>query len=204
MAYNQTLAAAGGSGGLTWTLLAGSLPGGISLSSSGTLSGTPAGSGSFPFTAKVADGAGNTATQALSLQINAPLGVTTAALPNGVQGAAYSQTLTATGGSGAYTWTVSAGGLPAGITLSGACVERDPHGFGRRSRSRRESRTTPAARRRSRCLYRSARPFRSVTSGTLPSAVTGRRTRYRSRRLAALAGPIRGRSLRARRPLASR
>ena len=42
--------------------------------------------------------------------------------PNGVMGAAYADTLKATGGSGAYSWTVTAGALPTGVTLSSAGV----------------------------------------------------------------------------------
>src|SRR5690606_4260065 len=38
-------------------------------------------------------------------------------LPAGVVDEAYSQTLAATGGTGAYTWSVTAGALPNGLTL---------------------------------------------------------------------------------------
>jgi hypothetical protein len=51
-----------------------------------------------------------------------PLNITTTSLPNGKVGTAYNQTLTATGGTIPYTWTVSAGSLPAGLTLSSAGV----------------------------------------------------------------------------------
>ncbi len=53
-----------------------------------------------------------------------PLSVsTTTPLPGAVNGLAYSQTLAATGGSGSgYTWSVSSGALPNGITLSSAGV----------------------------------------------------------------------------------
>ena len=171
-AYNQTLAATNGSGSLTWTLLAGSLPGGTSLSNFGALSGTPAGPGSFPFTAKVADGAGNTATQALSVQINAPLGVTTAALPNGARGAAYSQTLTATGGSGAYAWTVSGGSLPAGITLSGAVLSGTPTAPGPFWFTVRVADNAGGSATQALSIQVGA-PLSISTSGTLPTAVTG-------------------------------
>lgn len=50
------------------------------------------------------------------------LSITTTALPAGVVGTPYSQTLLATGGSGAKTWTVDSGSLPAGLTLSSAGV----------------------------------------------------------------------------------
>ena len=47
----------------------------------------------------------------------APLSVTTAALPAGQVGAAYSTTLAATGGTAPYHWTLASGALPAGLTL---------------------------------------------------------------------------------------
>jgi|HubBroStandDraft_2_1064218.scaffolds.fasta_scaffold45451_1 hypothetical protein len=48
-----------------------------------------------------------------------PLAVTTATLPGGTVGTAYSQALAGTGGAGTYTWTET-GALPAGLTLSTA------------------------------------------------------------------------------------
>lgn len=50
-------------------------------------------------------------------------GITTGSLlPTGLLGSAYSQTLAATGGTAPYTWSVTAGALPAGLTLSSAGV----------------------------------------------------------------------------------
>lgn len=46
--------------------------------------------------------------------------ITTTSLPAGTQGAAYSQQLTATGGDGSFTWSVTGGALPTGITLDAA------------------------------------------------------------------------------------
>ncbi len=43
--------------------------------------------------------------------------ITTASVANGTVGVAYNQTLTATGGSKPYAWTVTGGSLPAGLTL---------------------------------------------------------------------------------------
>lgn len=50
------------------------------------------------------------------------LAVTTTNLPAGKVGEVYSQTLTATGGTGSKTWTIDTGNLPAGLTLSSAGV----------------------------------------------------------------------------------
>ncbi len=57
-----------------------------------------------------------TALQTLTLTIIAPLTITTTALPEVAQGQAYSFQMTASGGSGSYTW--SATGLPAGLSIS--------------------------------------------------------------------------------------
>ncbi len=47
-----------------------------------------------------------------------PLSIfTQSPLPNGFVGVSYAQTLSATGGAPPYTWSVSAGSLPAGLTL---------------------------------------------------------------------------------------
>jgi hypothetical protein len=120
-AYSQNLAASGGSGGYTWSLASGSLPGGLALSGTGAISGTPVAAGTSNFTVQVRDSSGSTTSATLSITVNAPpLAVTTTSLPNGTAGAAYSQNLAATGGSGGYTWSLASGSLPAGLTLSGS------------------------------------------------------------------------------------
>lgn len=71
-AYGQTLTATGGSGtGYTWSVLSGSLPNGLTLSSGGVLSGTATQAGSFTFTVKVTDSANRSATKAFTLAISA-------------------------------------------------------------------------------------------------------------------------------------
>lgn len=47
-------------------------------------------------------------------------GLTTASLPSGTVGSAYSAGLTASGGTLPYTWSVTSGTLPAGLTLTSA------------------------------------------------------------------------------------
>jgi hypothetical protein len=50
--------------------------------------------------------------------VSAPLAVATTSLPNGATGVTYSATLTATGGTAPYTWSIISGSLPTGLTLS--------------------------------------------------------------------------------------
>src|SRR5207253_6026193 len=65
------------------------------------------------------DSSNATATKALSITIAAPpLTVTTASLPSGTVGAAYSQTVAASGGTGGYTWSTTTGSLSAGLSLA--------------------------------------------------------------------------------------
>jgi hypothetical protein len=124
VAYGPTtLQATGGVGTLTWTVSAGSLPPGLtglpSTGSTVTISGTPTTQGTFNFTVRVTDSLGQSDTQALSITINQPppVSITTPLLPAGSIGQPYNQTVAATGGTGARTWSISAGTLPAGLNL---------------------------------------------------------------------------------------
>ncbi len=125
-AYSQTLAATGGTTPYTWSVSAGVLPPGLSLSSGGVLSGTPTATGVASFTVKVTDVSlpAQSVTKALTLPINGAglLTITTSTTPTGVQGQAYSASFAASGGTTPYTWSVAAGALPPGVSLSSAGV----------------------------------------------------------------------------------
>jgi hypothetical protein len=123
-AYSTTLTATGGTTPYTWSISAGTPPSGLTLSSAGALSGTPTTSGPANFTAKVSDAAAQTAAAPLQITIApAPLQITTTSvLPSGKVSVAYSTTLIATGGVTPYTWSLSAGAPPSGLTLSSAGV----------------------------------------------------------------------------------
>ena len=128
VAYSQTLSASGGTAPYAYTISAGALPAGLSLTSAGTLSGVPTTSGSFGFTVTATDATtGATApyagARAYTLVIAAPtITVDTASLPTAAVGAAYSQTLTASGGAAPYSFAVTSGALPAGVSLSSTGV----------------------------------------------------------------------------------
>jgi hypothetical protein len=129
--YFGVISATGGSGTFTWTLTSGSLPAGLTLSSSTsssvTIDGTPTTTGTSKFTVQVTVG-GSTVSQALSITINPPppLSVGTKFLPNGTVGTAYSATLAASSGTAPYTWSIVTGSLPAGLSLSGSTISGTP------------------------------------------------------------------------------
>ena len=120
--YSQQLSAAGGATPYSWTISSGSVPAGLSLSSAGVISGTPTDAGSPTFTLRVTDAVSRTATQSLTLTISSSLTISTTTLPSAIVGAAYNQQLGADGGTAPYTWTVSSGTPPAGLSLSGSGV----------------------------------------------------------------------------------
>ncbi|UCF41654.1 MAG: putative Ig domain-containing protein, partial [Gemmatimonadota bacterium] len=80
VAYGASLAATGGDSSYTWSLTDGALPAGLSLASTGAISGTPAGSSSR-FTVRVASGDGQTASQQLLIYVYDTLAITTTSLP---------------------------------------------------------------------------------------------------------------------------
>ncbi|PYS34814.1 MAG: hypothetical protein DMG14_28555, partial [Acidobacteria bacterium] len=124
-AYSQTLGATGGTPTYTWSIALGTLPAGLTLSAAGVISGTPTAAIAATFTVQVTDSASRTSAKALSIAINAvPLSITTTSpLAAGTVGVSYSQTLTATGGTAPFTWSMASGSLPpAGLTLSAAGV----------------------------------------------------------------------------------
>lgn len=86
------LTAVGGTPPYTWSVTAGSLPAGITLSSGGKLSGTPTGTGTSSFTVQATDAGAATATKALSItSVSAPLSPGTPS----------------TDGNGVITWNVT-------------------------------------------------------------------------------------------------
>ena len=96
VSYSQALSTSGGKAPYTWSVSAGALPGGLSLSA-GTISGTPSSRGTFQFTVRVLDGAGDTDTQPLTIIVNSNPVITTETLPNAIAGSSYTATLAVSG-----------------------------------------------------------------------------------------------------------
>ena len=122
--YSGFPQASGGTAPYTWSISGGSLPAGLSLSASGAISGTPTASGTFNFTVAASDSSSPMQTQSAAVSIvvaAAPvntLTISSSALPSGTAGKAYSTALSASGGTPAYTWSITSGSLPAGLSLS--------------------------------------------------------------------------------------
>jgi hypothetical protein len=144
-----------------WEIASGGLPAGLSMSSSGLVTGTPSAAGTTTPWMVVHDltapqggpswcGGDNQSERQFVFNVDGPTGgpappplppplppaqpalqITTASLANATAGAAYSATLAASGG-GNVTWTLSGGSLPAGLTLgSNGVLSGTPTGAGR-------------------------------------------------------------------------
>lgn len=132
VAYSQTITASGGTSPYTYAVTAGSLPAGVSLSSDGILSGSPTGTGTANFTVTATDANSCTGARAYSITVDCPtITLSPTTLSNGTVGLAYNQTITSSGGTGPYTYAVTSGSLPAGLSLSsGGVISGTPSSSG--------------------------------------------------------------------------
>jgi hypothetical protein len=123
IAYNQTLSAAGGTAPYVLALSSGALPAGLRLNPNGVLSGAPTVSGTFNFSVQATDsstGAGPyKAVQPYTLVVTIPsVTINQSSLPDSPVGTPYNDPLTAGGANAPYTFSVTSGKLPAGVTLT--------------------------------------------------------------------------------------
>ena len=115
--YTTQLAATGGAGA-PYTWYAAGLPSGLTMANnSGLIAGIPRAAGTFTLSVTVTDYFGATVTQNYTLVIaSATVTLTTGSLANGAVGSSYSAAVSASGGSGTYTFTAT--GLPPGLTMA--------------------------------------------------------------------------------------
>lgn len=123
VAYNQSISASSGTAPYSFTVTTGSLPAGLTLAANGQLSGMPTAGGSFDFTVTATDSSTGTGpfsqTMDYTLAVNAAsITVNPASLPAARAGISYNQMISASGGTSPYTFAVTAGSLPAGLTLA--------------------------------------------------------------------------------------
>ncbi|HKV25419.1 MAG TPA: DUF4082 domain-containing protein, partial [Candidatus Acidoferrum sp.] len=96
VAYTQALSATGGTSPYSWSLASGSLPSGLSLASSGTISGTPTTAANSSFSVQVRDASGATASTSLGINVvNAAL--PTVAITSPANGSSVSGTVNIAG-----------------------------------------------------------------------------------------------------------
>jgi hypothetical protein len=124
-AYSAVLTATGGATPYLWSLAAGTLPPGLTVSGAGSIAGTPTLAGSWVVTVQAQDAQNPPAAAQRSLSITiapapqpAALVITTTSLPAARRNKTYRATLAATGGTSPYAWTVASGALPPGLSLN--------------------------------------------------------------------------------------
>ena len=129
-AYSATITASGGHSPYAFSLVPGNpLPPGLSISSGGTLSGTPTSAGNVPFIIQVTDSNSATGSQAYLLNIAAPaiISMSPSVLPSATVGSNYTATITASGGIPPYTISLASGSSPPpglSLSVSGVLVRR--------------------------------------------------------------------------------
>jgi large repetitive protein len=139
--YSLQLRALAGCDIYRWEITNGGLPAGLSISSSGLITGTPTSSGGTEPWITVHDltaaeggngwcGGDNHSERQFAFTVAAGLSIQNQSVPGGTVGQPYSQTLTALaitntsqpGSPASATWSIQSGTLPAGVTFSSAGV----------------------------------------------------------------------------------
>jgi len=123
--YNQIVSASGGTPPYAFAVSSGALPTGLTLNSStGAITGTPTAAGTFTFTITATDATGCSGSRLYTITIASTgcpaITLSPMTLPAATAQVFYSQSVTASGGTAPYAYTVSSGALPAGLTLNPA------------------------------------------------------------------------------------
>lgn len=120
--YVFALEATAGDGTYWWSIVEGTLPGGLDLDG-GTIRGAPYEEGAVSITVRVEDGRGDSASRALRLMVtpeDGALAIVTRSLPAAATHTEYEANLTASGGDGVYSWWIEAGTFPDGLSITAA------------------------------------------------------------------------------------
>lgn len=120
--YSQAVIATGNKP-MTWSLISGSLPNGLTLNAAtGEISGAPEAAGVFSATVRAANDLGYDEKEIFISIDSAPPIIATASLQGGTQGQEYSRTLAAESGEVTH-WVLVEGALPPGLMLDMASGE---------------------------------------------------------------------------------
>ena len=131
--YNVVLEAVGGVLPYTWSENSpfNPLPPGITLSSAGTITGSPSAAGNYSVAIRVTDAEGTAVVRTFDIVVNEALTILTISpLPAARVQEPYGGTFLATGGVPPYTWAIVGGSFPSGLdfdtqtsTISGMLTE---------------------------------------------------------------------------------
>jgi hypothetical protein len=114
--FRATLLAAGGQSPYTWS--ATGVPPGLGVGSDGVISGVPARTGSFTFSARVTDASGTTRETQVRLVVRPRLAIATKFLPAATAGRPYRTKVAVRGGVEGLRWSITRGALPSGLKLA--------------------------------------------------------------------------------------
>jgi hypothetical protein len=185
VSYSAHLAASGGIAPYTWSVTAGALPAGLTLvPTTGLIAGIPAEGSTASFTVQANDSENPSASASsanLSITVTtAPLKITTASLPAATGDVYYSAKLAASGGIRPYTWSITAGALPAGLILNPAtgAISGKPTGLAGLGAASftvnvSDAETTPAAVSADLSITVTAAPLVITTVSVLPGLTPG-------------------------------
>jgi hypothetical protein len=122
----------------TWSINSGTLPPGVALdANTGLISGTPTAAGQFDFQVLARVNAdGRSDTKGLAIVVREPVSIvasdpfTSARRAPSEVSAPFEAMLTATGGNGTYTWSLSSGTLPDGLLFADGAISGTPSAAG--------------------------------------------------------------------------
>lgn len=116
--YDQLITHEGGEPPVTFAVVSGALPAGLSLAPTGELTGTPTTTGTYAFTVRASSPGGCATDKPYTVAVACPaIAVLPATLVDGVAGVPFAQSVSASDGIGPFAWAVTGGALPAGLSL---------------------------------------------------------------------------------------